>query len=115
MAAAPAQEAVADAQDAAPAISAAGGASPKAESRMGTAPALARERLTSDSRAFSKELSADKPTTQQLDEIRKLKREGKLDAAKQALETLRKQFPQYTLPEDLRDLIDPLVAQPPAR
>ena len=114
MAAAPAQEAVADAQDAAPAISAAGGASPKAESRMGTAPALARERLTSDLRTFSKELSTGQPTLQQLDEIRKLKREGKLDAAKQALEALRKQFPQYKLPEDLRDLIDPPVAQPPA-
>lgn len=114
MAAAPAPEAVADAQDAAPAISAAG-ASPKAESRAETAPALARERLTSDSRTFSKELSADKPTTQQLDEIRKLKHEGKLNAAKQALETLRKQFPQYKLPEDLRDLIDPPIAQPPTR
>ena len=115
MAAAPAPEAMADAQAAAPAVSAAGVASPKAESRAETAPALARERLTSDLRTFSKELSTAQPTLQQLDEIRKLKREGKLDAAKQALKALRKQFPQYKLPEDLRDLIEPPVAQPPAR
>ena len=114
MAAPPAPEALADAQADAPTMSAAG-ASPKAESRAETAPALARERLTSDLRTFSKELSTGQPTLQQLDEIRKLKREGKLDAAKQALEALRKQFPQYKLPEDLRDLIEPPVAQPPAR
>ena len=114
MAAPPAPEALADAQADAPTMSAAG-ASPKAESRAETAPALARERLTSDLRIFSKELSTAQPTLQQLDEIRKLKREGKLDAAKQALEALRKQFPQYKLPEDLRDLIEPPVAQPPAR
>ena len=114
MAAPPAPEALADAQADAPTMSAAG-ASPKAESRAETAPALARERLTSDLRTFSKELSTGQPTLQQLDEIRKLKREGKLDAAKQALKALRKQFPQYKLPEDLRDLIEPPVAQPPAR
>lgn len=114
-AAAPAPEAMADAQADAPAVSAAGAASPKAEFRLEAAPTLARERSSSDLRTFSKELSTSQPTLQQLDEIRKLKREGKLDAAKQALETLRKQFPQYKLPEDLRDLIDPPIGQPPAR
>lgn len=109
---APAQEAMADAQDAAPAISAAGAVSPKAESRTETAPAFARERSSSDMRTFLQERSASQPTLQQLDEIRKLKREGKLDAARQALEALRKQFPQYRLPEDLRDLIEPAASGP---
>ena len=113
--AAPAPAPMADALDAAPTMSAAGSTNPKAESRLEAAPALARERSSSDLHTFSKELSTSQPTLQQLDEIRKLKREGKLDAAKLALESLRKQFPQYKLPEDLRDLIDPPIAQPPAR
>lgn len=114
-AATPAQEALADAQADAPTISAAGAASPKAESRAETAPAIIQERSPSRFRTLSKELNTAQPTLQQLEAIRKLKQEGKLDAAKQALEALRKLFPQYKLPEDLRDLIDPPVAQPPAQ
>ena len=110
----PATDALADAQ-VAPAISAAGAASSAAESRAETAPARAPERLSSDFLPLSNEQSADKPTPQQLEDIRKLKREGKLDAAKQATETLRKQFPHYKLPEDLRVLIEPTAADPQTR
>ena len=47
------------------------------------------------------------PTEKQIEDIRKLQREGKLEAAKKALVELRKQFPQYKVPEDLRALIEP--------
>jgi hypothetical protein len=55
--------------------------------------------------ALAKARSADQPTAKQIEEIRKLQREGKLDAAKKSLAELRKTFPQYTVPEDLRALI----------
>lgn len=51
------------------------------------------------------------PTQEQIAEIRKLKHEGKLEAAKKALAVLRKQFPQYQLPEDLRALIEPVIEE----
>ena len=57
--------------------------------------------------ALAKAPNADKPTAKQLEEIRKLQRKGKLDAAKKALAELLKAFPQYPVPEDLRALIEP--------
>lgn len=60
--------------------------------------------------AFSpqaKARSPETPTDKQLEDIRKLQREGKLEAAKKALAELRKQFPHYKVPEDLRGLIEP--------
>lgn len=54
---------------------------------------------------------AETPAQKQIAEIRKLKHEGKLEAAKKALAALRKQFPQYPLPEDLRALIEPVTEE----
>jgi len=55
----------------------------------------------------SKVRGPEKPTDKQLEDIRKLQREGKLEAAKKALAELRKQFPLFKVPEDLRGLIEP--------
>jgi len=55
----------------------------------------------------TKARSQDNPTEKQLEDIRKLQHEGKLDAAKKVLAELRKQFPQFKVPEDLRGLIEP--------
>lgn len=56
--------------------------------------------------SLAKARSAAQPTEKQIEEIRKLQRDGKLDAAKKALAELRKKFPQYTVSEDLRALIE---------
>lgn len=70
------------------------------------------DRLTEVGSLRSKAASgAETPTQKQITEIRKLKHEGKLEAAKKALTALRKQFPQYQLPEDLRALIEPVTEE----
>lgn len=65
--------------------------------------------------ALAKARSADQPTEKQIAEIRKLLREGQRDAAKKSLAELRKKFPQYTVPEDLRALIEPAAEENKAR
>ena len=73
---------------------------------------LLPDRLAEGASLQSKTASgAETPTQKQIAEIRKLKYEGKLEAAKKALAALRKQFPQYQLPEDLRALIEPAAEE----
>jgi len=66
----------------------------------------ARKEKKELSGALSKSL-AEQPSERQLEIIRTLKRDGKLEAAKKALAELQKQFPEFKVPEDLRALIQP--------
>lgn len=68
---------------------------------------LVRERKLETFGTLAKTRGAEQPTDRQIEEIRKLQREGKRDAAKKALAELRKKFPLYKVPEDLRALIEP--------
>ncbi len=79
------------------------GASAAAEAEPRPAPEAKREALSTQ----AKDRSPEMPTDKQIEDIRKLQREGKLEAAKKALAELRKQFPHYKVPEDLRGLIEP--------
>lgn len=79
------------------------GASAAAEAEPRPAPEAKLEAFRSQAKARSPEM----PTDKQIEDIRKLQREGKLEAAKKALAELRKQFPHYKVPEDLRGLIEP--------
>jgi hypothetical protein len=82
-------------------------AEPSADRLAETQPAIASKPEALDT--LAKARSPGKPTDKQLEDIRRLQREGKLEAAKKALAELRKQFPLYKVPEDLRGLIEPGV------
>lgn len=60
---------------------------------------------------LSKARAPTQPSEKQVEDIRKLQREGKLEAAKKVLADLRKQFPHYKVPEDLRGLIEPATEE----
>ena len=82
---------------------------PAAERLAETAVQPARAPKLEGIGVLAKARSPAQPSAEQLEEIRKLKREGKVEAAKKALDELRKQFPQYKLPDDLRSLIEPVA------
>jgi hypothetical protein len=97
--------------DAAPTQVAAAPAAPPAE-RVTAAPAPgALEQKFEAMGHLAKSRGTAQPTEKQLEDIRKLQREGKREAAKKALAELRKQFPLYKVPEDLRALIEPAAPE----
>lgn len=82
-------------------------APPPAAPVASAAPAPKLEALNT----LSKARAPAQPSEKQVEDIRKLQREGKLEAAKKVLADLRKQFPHYKVPEDLRGLIEPATEE----
>ncbi len=80
---------------------------PPTDAPADTATAQASQSQFASLGRLAKTRGIEKPTDKQIEEIRKLRREGDLDAAKKAMAELRKRYPLFKVPDDLRALIEP--------